>query len=81
MANLSILIVIFLMRSSLTKYIPQGYSPGLTYRDVADMELYPRTKKEELGYWVEVAFGLTATTLWLFLPFGVIAYFIRLGSG
>ncbi|MOA61694.1 hypothetical protein D3C78_1868990 [compost metagenome] len=80
MVNFFILMILFLARSLLTRHTPAGYSPILSYRDVVDMELYPRAIKEELAYWIDITSGVAGTTLWLFLPFAVLAYFIRLGS-
>lgn len=80
MANFFILNALFLVRGALIKYMPGAGSSGLTYRDVMEMELYPRTIKEELAYWIDIAYGAAGTSLWLFLPFGVLAYFFRIGS-
>jgi hypothetical protein len=80
MVNLYILMALFLIRSWQIKSLPGGAAFSLTYRNVVDMELYPRTKREELAYWTDISFGFVGTTLWLFLPFGALAYFINIGS-
>lgn len=80
MVNLLILVILFFIRNFLVKSIPGGQASILTYKNIIDMELYPRTKKEEFAYWSEIFFSATATTLWLFLPFGVLAYFILIGG-
>ena len=49
-------------------------------RNVVDMELFPRTRREEFAYWADISFGFVGATLWLFLPFGVLAYFINIGG-
>lgn len=59
--------------------LPGGAAAFLTYRNVVDMELCPRTRREELAYRTDVVFSLGCTTIWLFLPFGVLAYFIGMG--
>lgn len=80
MLNLYILIALFLIRSLQIKSLPGANAIALTYRNVVDMELYPRTRREEFAYWTDILFGLVGPTLWLFLPFGVLAYFIRIGG-
>lgn len=80
LVNLYVLAALFLARSWQGKSLPRGAHTILTYRDVVDMELYPRTRREELAYWTDISFGLAATTLWLLLPFGVLAYFIRIAG-
>ncbi len=80
MVNLYVLMALFLARSWQIKSLPGGSSFGLTYRNVLDMELFPRTRQEEFAYWTDISFGFVGTTLWLFLPFSVLAYFINIGS-
>jgi hypothetical protein len=80
MVNLYILMALFLVRSWQIKSLPGGAAIALTYRTVLDMELFPRTRREEFAYWTDISFGFLSTTLWLFLPFGVIAYFINIGG-
>lgn len=77
--NLFILMALFLARNWLGKSLPGGATSILSYKNILDMELYPRVKKEELAYWIDISFGIAGATLWLFLPFGVLAYFIRMG--
>ena len=80
MVNLYILMALFLVRSWQIKSLPGGAAITLTYRNVVDMELFPRTRREEFTYWTDISFGFVGTTLWLFVPFGVIAYFINIGG-
>ena len=80
MVNFYVLIALFLMRSWLIKSLPGGDAFGLTYKNVVDLELFPRTKREEFAYWTNISFGFLGTTLWLFLPFSVLAYFIKIGN-
>ncbi|MFN3716747.1 MAG: hypothetical protein ACK4R8_08500 [Thiobacillus sp.] len=40
----------------------------------------PATKKEEFSFWIEIVALILVTTVWLFLPFGVMAYFLRMGA-
>lgn len=74
------LLGLFLIWNGLQSRLPAGRNSFLTNRDIVEMELYPRNKKEEFIYWVDFVFAVTGTTLWLFLPFGVLAYFIRIGG-
>lgn len=77
---LLILIGLFLARAAVSKYVPSAYSSSSTFRDIEEMELYPRNKKEELAFWIDVAFGVSSSLVWLYLPFGVVSYFITLGG-
>lgn len=52
----------------------------MSYQDMMSLEAYPRTKKEEITFWTNVMGTIFATTVWLFIPFGVLAYFIRIGN-
>ncbi len=78
--NIFVLIFIFFIKNSLTKSIPGGLMRIRTYRDVREMELYPRTKKEEVAYWVSIIFSTAGSSLWLFFPFGLLAYLILIRS-
>lgn len=80
MVNLYILMALFLIRNWQIKSLPGGAAFSLTYRNVVDMELFPRTRREEFAYWADISFGFVGATLWLFLPFGVLAYFINIGG-
>lgn len=71
---------LFLIWNGLQSRLPAGRNTFLTYRDIVQMELYPRNKKEEFIYWIDFVLAVTGTTLWLFLPFSVLAYFIRIGG-
>lgn len=75
-----VLMAMFLIWNGLRSRLPAGRNSFLTNRDIVEMELYPRNKKEEFIYWVDFGFAVTGTTLWLFLPFGVLAFFIRIGG-
>ena len=81
MINIFTLVFIFFVRQSLIKNIPGGMMSVYTYRDVMEMELYPRTKKEELAYCVSIAFDVAKSTVPIFLPFGIIANTILLNKG
>jgi hypothetical protein len=60
--------------------IPEAGAAKPSYKDLLYLEDYPRSKRQEIGYWIEIATFLIASTMWLFLPFSVMAYFIRLGN-
>jgi len=47
--------------------------------DIAPLR-FPKTKKEEISFWIEFVALILVTSVWLFLPFGVLAYFINIGS-
>lgn len=74
------LMTVFLIWNSLKNSLPARRTPFLTYRDIAEMELYPQNRKEELAFWVDFILATSGTTLWLFMPFGVLAYFIKIGG-
>lgn len=71
---------LFLVWNGLKNKFPAGRTSLLTYRDVVEMELYPRNRREEFIYWLDFVFVITGTTVWLYLPFGVLAFFIRIGG-
>jgi hypothetical protein len=71
------------MLTAIVKIYWAKHSPGgsiLSYRDVVHLQDYPRTKKEEVFFLADAVGTILVTTVWLFLPFGVIAYFIRMGN-
>lgn len=49
-------------------------------KEVAELELYPRTKKEELMFRISAFFGLVGTTAWLIFPCGIFAFIMRMGT-
>ncbi len=63
---------------------PGGWHPTKQWgfpnpKQVAEMELYPRTHGEEFVFWVDIAFGTFGTTIWMIFC-GVFAFFIRIGG-
>jgi len=82
---LALLMVLFLILNFMVKDYPGGWNPTKEWgfpspRQVVEKELYPRNRKEEFVFWIDIFFGVVATTVWLYLPFGVLAYFIRKGG-
>ncbi|WP_200384610.1 hypothetical protein [Rhodocyclus tenuis] len=71
---------LFVIQTRVQSKNPAGQASFLTYRDVVEMELYPKNKGEELAYWVDFSLAVTGTTLWLYLPFGILAFAIRMGG-
>ena len=61
-----------------SKHSPSGPVPS--YKDRVAPVACPMTRKEELFFWIEIIALILVTTVWLFLPFGVIAYFLRMGE-
>lgn len=72
--NIGTLIAIFTARNLFRP--PSGQPTILTYSMIINMEIYPKTKREEVAYWLDIIFGVASVTLWLFLPFGTIAHLI-----
>jgi len=71
------------MLTAFTKLFWAKYSPSgdvIPYKDGIAPLLCPRTRREEVSFWIETVALILVTSVWLFLPFGVIAYFIRIGS-
>jgi len=77
--NLHFLLAAFMLRSLSIKNLPGKTVSPMTHRHIVEMELFPRTKNEEFSYWANILFSATGSTLWLFLPFGVMAYFMNIG--
>lgn len=76
MVNLYLLIILFIAKGFFRKNPPDDPAFPVTYNAVIRMEIYPKTRKEEAEYWLNILFAVVSVTLWLFLPFGVLAYFI-----
>jgi len=62
---------------------PGGWHPTKqwgfpTPMQIVRMELYPRNKREEFVFWVEIIFGAVGTANWMIF-FGVFAFFISIG--
>ncbi|WP_459724375.1 hypothetical protein [Sideroxyarcus sp. TK5] len=82
---LGILMLLFLILNFMVKDYPGGWNPTKEWgfpspKQVVERELYPRNRKEEFVFWIDIIFGIVGTTFWLYLPFGVLAYFIRIGA-
>ncbi len=78
------LMALFLILNWRVNDYPGGWHPTKQWgfpnpRQVLEMELYPRLKKEEFVYWVDVVFGAAGTTIWMIFS-GVFAFFIRIGG-
>ncbi len=54
--------------------------PDTSYEKIVRLKIYPKTLKEELSFFTDIFGSIFSATGWLFLPFGLIAYFIRIGS-
>jgi hypothetical protein len=48
-------------------------------RLIVELELYPRTRKEEQIFWIGMVFGSLGTTIWMIFC-GVFAFFIKIGG-
>lgn len=44
---------------------------------IVERSLYPRTRREECVFWIAMVMDVLGTSIWLYLPFGVMAYSIR----
>jgi hypothetical protein len=68
------------MLTAFAKTYLNKYSPGsslLSCEEIIWLAAYPRTKKEEAAFWIDIAGTILVSTIWLFLPFGVLAFVIR----
>lgn len=84
MVLLFVLMVLWGILNWLVKNYPGGWHPTKQWgfpnpKQVVELELYPRLKREEFVFWVDIIFGATGTTLWMIF-FGVLAFFIRIGG-
>lgn len=69
-----------LVKGILGKHNPGGHFPlGFTYKEALILELYPMTIKEEFAFWSAIFFEAVVSTVWLFFPFGVIAFIVKSG--
>ena len=63
-----------------SKYYPGGWNPTEQFgfpnpKQVVELELYPRNKKEEFVFWVDYIFGILVST-WPLLVIGLLAFFV-----
>ena len=71
--------------SALARHSPGGWDVARQWgfpspAQVVDRGLYPERPKERVFFWLNLTFGLLGSTLWLYLPFGVLAYSLRAGG-
>lgn len=75
--NIYALLFTGLIKLWLAKQSPSG--DVIPYKDGIAPLLCPRTRKEEVSFWIESVAMILGTSVWLFLPFGVLGYFINIG--
>lgn len=80
LGNINLLSAICILNLCQEKNLPWGCDADVTTKDILKLDLYPKSLKEESSFWTYFIFELTASSIWMFLPFGVISYFIRTGS-
>lgn len=71
------LTLLFLLRASVDKYVPCSTSLGKTHSDILEMELFPRTRKEEFAYWIDLVFNVVASVSFI-LPFAAFVFIINI---
>ena len=79
-----VLLALFLVLNWRVNDYPGGWHPTKQWgfpnpKQVVEMELYPRLKREEFVYWIGIFFSAAGTTIWMIF-FGVFAFFIRIGG-
>lgn len=84
MVLLFVLMVLWGIMNWRVKDYPGGWHPTKQYgfpspKQVVELELYPRLKREEFIFWVDIVFGAIGTTIWMIFC-GVLAFFIKIGS-
>lgn len=82
---LAVIMVPFFILNIMVKSYPGGWNPTQEWgfpspKHVIEKNIYPRTSKEEFVYWVSHLLGIIGTAIWLYLPFGVLAFLIRNNS-
>jgi hypothetical protein len=78
MANLYIGMLMAVTKPYWGKHSPSGHV--VLYKTSIAPLLLPRTRKEEISFWIEAIALTLFPSVWLFLPFGVLAYFINIRS-
>lgn len=81
----AIIMVPFFILNFMIKSYPGGWDPTKEGgfpgpKQIIEKELYPCNKREEFVFWVGIFLGFIGTTVWLYLPFGVLSCFIRMGD-
>lgn len=79
---LGVLLGAHLILNFMAKDYPGGWNPTKEWgfpspAQIVEKRLYPQNRREEFVFWVGIFIGTVGTTFWLYLPFGVLAYFIR----
>lgn len=77
MANLYAGMFMALAKPYWSKHSPSGNL--IKTRNGTSSFRYPRTRREEISFLVDAIALILVTSVWLFLPFGVLAYFINIG--
>jgi hypothetical protein len=79
MINFFIVMFVFLVNNGLQKNLPGGIkASGLTLRQIADMELYPRTMKEEVAFCLDLVMSALSTTIPLLFFSGFVLIFLNI---
>jgi hypothetical protein len=77
MVNILVVMILLVGRLSMLGNFPGGIkASALPSRHIMDLGLYPRTRKEEIAFWLDFSFELSGTTFPLFL-FGGFSLLLR----
>lgn len=70
--HVAVLLAAWVARTAVT--LPSADAERPTgFDEIVARGLYPRTRREEIAFWIDIVQSLTATSLWLLMPFGVLA--------
>lgn len=72
--HLSLLALTWLARLAAAPMLPAGAAAAPGFDVIVARELYPRTRGEEVAWWIDVVHAVVSTSLWLFMPFGTLAF-------
>jgi hypothetical protein len=72
--HLALLALTWLARLAAAPMLPVGAAAAPGFDVIVARELYPRTRSEELAWWIDVVHAVVSTSLWLFMPFGTLAF-------
>jgi len=85
LAVLLVFIIATIALNGLYRHFPGGWDAKKewgfpTAKVIRDRALYPTRFLEEVVFWLAAFIGLFGLFLWLYLPFGLMAFFIRTGG-
>lgn len=80
-----VIMVPFIILNVMVKDYPGGWDPTKEWgfpspKEIVEKSLYPERGREVFVFWVGIVFGVIGTATMLYFPFGLMAFFFRIGG-